>query len=235
MISEGKDKWRRTTSLLVFPVAWVVGLGAVGLANVMWSPLIAAAWGFLCYMAALLIRKAANSGRNDRLARTLSRALHVLAIALIVIVSTLSMFIAGSISWNPIGKGDDLGAPPCMTTDLLTLHNRNEEVATIRRTWCSGNWDGMVSYFVFVHNERVPNSRKNLVFRYTPTDRSSMIAPIISWQSRSSLHITVGPGDILQVTRQQTSMAGVEVTYSLGRAVYSPAPEWWQRPLGPAT
>jgi hypothetical protein len=142
-----------------------------------------------------------------------------------------------AMAWDPIGNGDDLGDAPCYARELTALPNRSGEVATVRRVLCTGDMlNTVVVYFVFVHKVSERNNHDNLVFRYTTSDGYRLTAPYVpklAWAKDSALNIALGDGVILQVTKQRASIDGVGISYSLGKAQYPPALEWWQRLSGP--
>ena len=82
---------------------------------------------------------------------------------------------------DPIGVGDDVARGPCRTRQVATVPNRRGLVAEVRETYCYGNWDGDLMYFVFLHSPGLPNTKQNLVFRYVADTLPDTKPPVISW------------------------------------------------------
>jgi hypothetical protein len=156
-------------------------------------------------------------------------------VAVILLIFVGSWFLGGAaywLTWDPIGEGNDLGPPPCKTAELSPVPNGKGEIATLRRTWCSGNRDGDFAYFVFVHRADDANSKQNLVFRYEPGyERYTFFAnepPKITWTSDSALRITVA-GAIQWVTQRRAKSDGITIIYALGREACPASLTRWRR------
>ena len=117
---------------------------------------------------------------------------------------------------DAVGVGDDLGAGPCQTQEILKVPNRYGESAYVRNTACYGEHDVLVTFFVFVHRAGIKNSRENLVLRYRPTPPYSDTAPRIRWISKTVLSITTASDAVDDITASQKSMDGIVVRSDLG-------------------
>jgi len=161
-----------------------------------------------------------------------------LPIAVIIIVATSVLGVMGYkwISWDPIGEVSDNGWRnfwgPCEKREILSIPNGKGEIATLRLSECPIVYvDVDRSYFVFLHKRQELNKKWNLVFRYKVNINEKNSQPKIMWITNSSLKITVGSDNILQVTKQLRHIEGIDIVYDLGRAEFPPALEFWQRPL----
>ena len=113
---------------------------------------------------------------------------------------------------DPIGIGSDVDRPPCETRELALRDNGHGVVASVRQTMCSGNWDPILMYFVFVHRSGEPNTRENLVFRYEDYVGPDIPPPAVSWMAATNLRIEAH-GYILLITKRRVRAGNVSITY----------------------
>lgn len=249
MSSSRTAGYRRGLAVAIFPFAWLAAL-YLEFAGV-FGPAVAFGVGIGCYAIALWIRrtactacgrpffvpfpfaKVARCGRcrqkdeaRNQASQVAYASLGFVCVMLVILLGSLAadmQTIMTSATWDAIGAGSDVGAPPCATSDQY-VGNGRDSVAVVRQTYCRGAW-GAAQKFVFVHRRGEPSSRSNLVLRYDPGDNNR--APHVRWITPSHLGISTGP--LLQVTAERPSIDGILVSFKLGKSTFKPALRWWQR------
>lgn len=210
--------------LVIFPLLWFAAIIASGLAwGLPFGAGAATLLGWICYFCARAL-----GGTRRRVWRFSSAALVGGVLILIAALSTLATGALSAAIWDPIGENNDVGEAPCSTFDAEPISNGTGIVAVVRKTRCSGGWEEQANFFVFVRQSNAQNSRANLAFRYTPTNGSDE-GPRLHWLSDHLLRITIGDGQITQITKQVPSIDDVRVIYSYRWTEHPPAIHWWQR------
>lgn len=128
--------------------------------------------------------------------------------------AVLGQFIYSHYHSDPIGSGDDVARGPCVSSRIASSENGAGLEAEVRQTECSGNWDGDLMYFVFVHRRGEPNAKKNLVFRYAADASTSTGPPTTAWKSNNRLLISAH-GDIVSITYQMLDTKDISIAYDL--------------------
>jgi hypothetical protein len=191
-------------------------------------------WGVVCFVLAQRFeskksRGAENAAPGSEIIGPQKSAKDLVIIVLIVMSSVVLVRAHDWVTWDPIGESSDngWGWPGCWRTEQNSTPSGQGMVATVRATVCPGAMAGDYATYVFVFVGAVdhPAGRTNLVFRY---EGSPDNLPRVAWTSPSTLKI-VARGDIIQVTKQQAEGGGVHINYSLARATFPPALEFWQR------
>jgi len=227
------------TKFLIFPIGWLTSiiLACAVRLDVILAPLVTFVVGASCYTVRSFIEK--NTPTAEQVAKRASFAVitrQLVAYLAILIASILVTRTYYWITWNPIGEARDDGwtldeIPPAVD-EFPTVSNGAGVIAQARRTRAPFLFiDTPIPYYVFVHKSNEANGSRNLVFRYDSTDAGWDSPPRITWINDSLLKISVGNGDILQVTRQETQMSGIRIVYALGPSLQPPALRFWQRPF----
>ena len=227
---------RLALRLLIFPTTWFAGLLLIdflfthfrstpGISeettffSAFFVFAIAVAWGAVCLVVA-------QFALRDPGTKTRSLVWPLELVALIISVVLGPLIAAGSTSaftYDPIGVGNDTGAPPCVPTDVTRPADDRGPVATIREVHCVGDWDEPSTYFVFVHEITNAPDRQDLVLRYRGGWEGAQWgeAPNVVWINNASLRIK-GGGKIEQITAQQSRAHGVDIEYALTPPVCPP-------------
>jgi hypothetical protein len=114
---------------------------------------------------------------------------------------------------DPIGVSDDVALGPCKTRSVSATKNQNGLIADVRETYCSGNWDGDLMYFVFVHEPGGRDTKQTLVFRYRADTLPSTKPPTAVWSS-NRLAIAAH-SNITDVTYQMLDTKDISIQYDL--------------------
>ena len=113
---------------------------------------------------------------------------------------------------DPIGVADDVATGPCRTREVVVLPNGRGSVADLRETYCSGNWDGDLMYFVFVHPATEINTRQNLAFRYSADTLPDVGPPGVRWLDARTLRV-VADRDVMDVSERRSSIGDISIQY----------------------
>jgi len=112
-----------------------------------------------------------------------------------------------------LAYGDDVARGPCSSRTTETVPNGRGLAASVRETSCSGNWGDDVMYFVFVHPAGLPNTRQDLVYRYTVNPEGYLEPPTVRWITPASLRISTGQSPPVTTTLQRTELRGTAIGY----------------------
>lgn len=247
---EKRATMRWPLALLLFPGLWIAGIGYLCPTPIEDGNacIYAAGWGILCYIAAWLmfLYRCPNCQRwvwSGPLStqstecpsckpqkRSNSEALvHMASILVILVGSFIAIGTYRWIAFDPIGEISDngVGGLPCEKDDLKRIANNSGDVAIIRRTACpgqmAGNWG--LTYFIFAHKAGEGETRGNLILRYTVEAECWDSLPRVYWLPDRVLKISVA-GEILEVTFQRATYAGIAIDYVLGPARFPPKPNF---------
>jgi hypothetical protein len=136
-------------------------------------------------------------------------------IAVFVLFAALFIFIF--YKWrnnkDPQGEANE----HCIKVDLPTVRNHSGLVVTAHNTSCDAI-GGTSAVYVYVHKSGAADDHANLVFRYF--DRYDAGPPKMDWTNESSLLISVS--HVSEVTKQLSTMQGVNISYAIGREDYPP-------------
>lgn len=131
----------------------------------------------------------------------------------VIVVLVLLMYL----SYSQYKSHDPQGGNSawCDSEKLPSVPNGSGMVVTAQNTVCSG-FGGSSAIYVHLHKIAEVDSSETLVFRYS--DKPEVEPPKIEWTTNSSVRITVG--NVIEVSKQLSSMEGVNIIYDIGKADY---------------
>jgi len=207
-----RNRYRLPIAALVLSL-WLTGLVAIGASQLyyVYAILASLAWGALCGAAMLVVCYGPWLRRW-----WLTLAVLIIGVAAILIGSIYVEPFGRHLTWDPIGEASDLGpgAPPCEVTAIKQIRSDHQSVAELRRSFCDIDFGvSTTNYFLFVHRIGEPDTRGNLVFRYSATSTGFDKPPALQWRSANMLSVILYRRNVAVITKQKRLQDDVTIVY----------------------
>jgi len=192
---------------------WLTGLVAIGASYLyyVYDIPVELVWGALCGGAMLV------ACYGPWLRRWwLILAVLIIGVAAMLMGDIYVVQFGRDLTRDPIGEASDmgLGAPPCEVTAIKQIRSEHQSVAELRRSWCDfGFGVSGTDYFLFVHRIGEPDTRGNLVFRYSATYTGFDKPPALQWRSANMLSVILDRRSVATITRQKRLQDNVTIIY----------------------